>query len=426
MKLHGIDQIWNIDDVKLSAPKRWMLRIVKRLIIVVESFMRNNLMGHSSALTYSSMLAAVPVLAIVFAVARGFGFGSLIEERLRESLEVSPEIADTVFSFVDSYLAHTHGGVFIGAGLILLLYTLISLTTNIEVAFNTIWKVKMSRNIYRKTIDYISVFFLLPFIIVITSGIRIFLMTAKSFLPEYRLVNDTVEIILKGTPLVLICLTFILLYKLMPNTRVKIKSTIAPGILAGIAFLILQYIYFHYQIKLSSYNAIYGSFAAIPLFMLWLQLSWCICLVGAQMTYAEQCMDDYAFERSSNDLSRRYRDSLSLLIMSRICKRFQAGKTPYTAGTLSKDSHLPYSLVRLLLDELVNMQLLVETHDEKGTHTFFLPAFDIHKMSIQTIMQHIDSYGAEQLSRSWQNQTEEWSKIRHLRSHKEDGLLTEI
>ena len=267
MKLHGIDQIWNIDDVKLSAPKRWMLRMVKRLIIVVESFMRNNLMGHSSALTYSSMLAAVPVLAIVFAVARGFGFGSLIEERIRESLEVSPEIADTVFSFVDSYLAHTHGGVFIGAGLILLLYTLFSLTTNIEVAFNTIWKVKMSRNIYRKAIDYISVFFLLPFIIVITSGIRIFLMTAKSSLPEYRLVNDTVEIILKSTPLVLICLTFILLYKLMPNTRVKIKSTIAPGILAGIAFLILQYFYFHYQIKLSSYNAIYGSFAAIPLFL---------------------------------------------------------------------------------------------------------------------------------------------------------------
>lgn len=426
MKLHNIIHIWNIDETSIPPGRRLFVRFLKRIIIVVEGFTKNNLMSHASALTYSSLLAAIPILAIVFAVGRGFGFDSLIEERIRESLLENPEIADTVFSFVESYLQHTKGGVFIGAGLILLLYTLVNLTTNIETAFNTIWKVSMSRNYYRKIVDYVSVFFLLPFVIVIVSGIRIFLMTFQSLLPEYQYVSDTMNFIVKGTPLVLTCFAFVVLYKLMPNTKVKWRYAILPGILAGLAFLILQYFYFHYQIKLSSYNAIYGSFAAIPLFMLWLQLSWCICLIGVQMCYSEQCTDDYAFERSSGELSRRYSDSLRLLLMSRICKRFQEGSSPFTSHTLSADTQLPQTLVRMMLEELVDMQLLVETHNEKGTKTQYLPAFDIHRMTVREVMQHIDRFGADQLTRSWQNKTKEWEKISRVRSGKEDCILTEI
>lgn len=426
MKIHSIENIWNIDESKLKRRKRFGLRVLKRIIIVIESFSKNNLSSYASALTYSSLLAAVPVLAITFAIARGFGFGALIEERVRESLQVNSKITDTVLDFVNSYLQHTQGGVFIGVGLIILLYTLVALTANIETAFNTIWKVSTPRNIYRRITDYVSVFMLLPLVVVLTMGMRLFLMAIKNIFTEDIVVSNTVETILQISPSLLICFAFALLYKLMPNTEVKFRHTIIPAILAGMAFQATEYFYMHYQLKLSSYNAIYGSFAAIPLFMLWANISWSICLIGAQLCYANQRMYDYAFERSSRDLSRRYKDSLSLLLMCRICKRFAEGGSPFTAHSLATDTRLPQTLVSILLDEMVCMQLLVETHNEKGTITKFLPAFDIHRMTIQKVMQHIDRYGAEHLSRSWQLSTEEWENLRYLRTKQEDKLLIEI
>ena len=172
----------------------------------------------------------------------------------------------------------------------------------------------------------------------------------------------------------------------MPNTHVKFKNVIVPGILAGLAFTIIQYLYIHYQIKLSSYNAIYGSFAALPLFMLLLQISWSICLIGGELCYANQCMENYAFERQSFDLSRRYRDTICLLLMSKICKRFANGDTAYSVRTLAKDTQLPETVVRILLDELTNMRLLVETHNEADTVSQYLPAVDIHRMTLKMVI----------------------------------------
>ena len=176
-------------------------------------------------------------------------------------------------------------------------------------------------------------------------------MTFKSILPDFQLVSHTIQSLLKITPSFLLTIALMLLYKLMPNTPVKFKYVIIPSILAAAVFHGVQIFYLHFQIKLSSYNAIYGSFAAIPFFMLWLQISWTICLIGARMCYAAQNMEDYVFERSSQRLSRRYRDAICLLLMSRICKRFAAGNSPFSANTLARDTQLPQSLVRLLLEE---------------------------------------------------------------------------
>lgn len=426
IRLDKLELIWNIDETTLTRGRRYVVRLFKFLLIIIESFTKNNLMNYASALTYSSMMAAVPVLAIVFAVARGFGFGELIEENVRTSLQMNPEISDHVLTFIDSYLQNTHSGVFIGVGLIMLLYIIVSLTSNIEVAFNNIWHVGNSRNVYRRFTDYVSVFFLLPIAIIISSGISLFLMTFKSILPDYQFVSSTIQCLLQITPSVLLVFALTLLYKLMPNTPVKFKHVIIPSILAATAFLAVQYIYLHYQIKLSSYNAIYGSFAAIPLFMLWLQISWTICLVGARMCYASQNMEDYVFERSSQSLSRRYRDSICLLLMSRICKRFAAGSTPFTVNTLARDTQLPQSLVRLLLEELVQMKLLVSFNNERGTQVHFLPAMDISHMTIDKVLNHIDSMGTESLSRTWQLKTKEWDSLRKLRKTHRNALLVDI
>ena len=426
MKLRNIDYIWSVNEQSLSPVRRWWLRMLKRIVITVECTNKNNIMSHASALTYSSILAAVPVLAIIFGISRGFGFGNYLEEKLRNSLQVSPELTDRVIEFVNSYLEHTQEGVVIGVGLIVLLYTLVALTSNIETAFNTIWYVRSSRSIYRQVTDYLSIFLLIPVLIVFTGGVNIFLMTFKDQFTEYRVVSDTVEWTIHTFPFVLACAAFILLFRFMPNTDVKWRSVIVPGIIAGLLFMLVQYLYFHFQIKLSSYNAIYGSFAAIPLFMLWVHLSWCICLICGVLCYAHQCLENYAFERSSTDLSRRYRDSLSLLLMCRICKRFAQGGSSFTVRTLARDTQLPETVVNTLLDELSNMQLVAEVYDEQGSTKHFLPAVDINRISVKMVMHRIDSYGTERLDRAWQQKTHEWEPIRNLRSHDEDALLVNL
>ncbi len=422
----SLEHIWSVNEKRLSFLQKLGLRILKRFVITWECITKNNILNYASALTYSSMLAAVPVLAIIFAIARGFGFDTIIETKLRSSLEGNPDIADTILYFVDSYLQHTKGGVFIGIGLIFLLYTLLSLTANIEQAFNTIWYVKRSRSVYRQVIDYFGIFLLLPFVVVIMSGIGIFLQTFRTLLPNAQLLSKTMTFALHVSPVIIAILAFMLLYKFMPNTRVKWKNTIWPSILAGTTFMVVEWIYVHYQIKLSAYNAIYGSFAAIPLFMLWMQISWCICLFGAQFCYANQSLHTYAFERISDELSRRYRDTLILLLMSRICKHFASGLKPFTAHKLAVDTQLPDSLVGILLGELTDMQLLVEMHTEEGNEPRYLPAIDIHRITVGMVTRRIDSHGIENPSLVWQTSTLEWDALRSLRNENEDALLIDL
>ena len=422
----SLEHIWSVNEKRLSFLEKLGLRILKRFVITWECVRKNRILNYASALTYSSMLAAVPVLAIIFASARGFGFDAIIENKLRRSLEANPDIVDTILYFVDSYLQNTKGGVFIGIGLIFLLYTLLSLTANIEEAFNTIWYVKRSRSIYRQIIDYFGVFLLLPFVVVIISGLGIFLQTFRTLLPDTQLLSKTMTFILHVSPIVFAIIVFMLLFTLMPNTRVKWKHTIWPSILTGTVFMIVEWVYVHYQIKLSAYNAIYGSFAAIPLFMLWMQISWCICLFGAQLCYANQSLHTYAFERISDELSRRYRDTLILLLMSRICKHFSNGLKPYTAHKLAVDTHLPDSLVGILLAELTEIQLLVETRNEPGDEPRYLPAIDIHRITVGMITRRIDSHGIENPSLVWQTGTPEWDTLRSLRNENEDALLIDL
>ena len=411
-----VRDIWRLDESVLPLGRRLGVELSRRLMITGEGFLQNNLTSYASALTYSCILAAVPVLAIIFAIARGFNFGNVIEEQLRSNLSISPDIADTLFGFIDSYLAHTHSGIFLGVGLLVLLYTVVMLTSNIETAFNTIWHVRSSRNIYRRTIDYVSVFLFLPILIVVTSGFSLFLITLTSLFADYVILSSTMEFVIKLTPMVLWCIAFVALYKLMPNTHVRWRSVLLPGLIVGAIFQLLQYIYIHYQIVLSSYNAIYGTFAALPMFMLWLNISWIIILTGAQLSYANQCVHEYAFTKDSQHISRCDHDSLCILLLHCIAHRFAEGMPAYTTHTLSRETRLPHSTVQGLLDELVTVGLLSETLDDTGTHQHYLPCQDIHRITIDKVIHHLDNNGLGRISLSWSQGNTDWNRIRQLRA----------
>ena len=400
------------EDISLG---RYLLyEVIKKVLLAVEYFTTKRMMDSAAALTYSTLLAIVPIMAVVFAIARGFGYNKYIETWFREALSSQPQVAEAIIGFVNSYLVHTKSGIFLGIGLLFMLWTVIMLISNIEKAFNDIWQVSTPRSIFRTITDYMAMFLLAPIIIVVTSGISIMMATFANGIGETLIVGPTLRFFLRLLPYIIMSGVFIALYVFMPNTKVKIKSAIIPGILAGVAMQGLQLVYIHSQIWVTGYNAIYGSFAALPLFMLWVQISWTICLFGAELAYTNQNLEKFAFRASTDDLSHRYRLLLSAYLMTLICRRFEEGKKPYTALELKLETNIPIRITHDLLENLTRVHLLSEmTNDEKGTEAVYQPAESTARLSVGMMIDRLEAEG-------------KWKLMPDLQLFKSDELMKAI
>lgn len=374
--------IWQVKKPDVHPVAFFFLEVFKKLFLSVRFFTASRVMNEAAALTYSTMLAIVPILAVVFAIARGFGYNRYIEVWFRDAFKSQPQVADVIVGFVNSYLVHTKSGVFLGFGLVFMLYTVLMLVSNIEKAFNGIWQVKKPRSIFRTFTDYLAMFFLLPIIIVLTSGFSIVMATVTS------------GIFTTVLPYVLMAAMFIALYVFMPNTHVRVKNCIVPGILAGTAMQWLQLFYIHSQMWVSSYNAIYGSFAALPMFMLWVQISWTICLFGAELCYTNQNLDYYDYNATTSDISHRYRMMMCAVLMRVVCRRFDKGLPAMSAMELRDETGIPIRIVNDLIYTLIAARLLTElSTDEKGEASRFQPAESTEHLSVGLMIDRLEATG---------------------------------
>lgn len=424
--------IWQIPDNELSATKLLFLDIVKKLILTIRFFTARKVINIASALTYSTLLAIVPIMAVVFAIARGFGYNKYIEIWFRNAFESQPQVAEVIIGFVNSYLTHTKSGVILGIGLVFMLYTVLMLISNIEGAFNSIWQVKKPRSIFRTFTDYLAMLLLFPIIIVLTSGISIFMATIADDLPNFELLAPIVRTLIDLSPYFIMSAMFIGLYVFMPNTHVKVRNAIVPGILAGVAMQWLQFFYIHSQMWVSGYNAIYGSFAALPLFMLWVQISWTICLFGAELSYTNQNLDFYDYDTHTGDLSHRYKLLLSAMLMSHICKNFDNGGKPFTAMQLRNKTEIPIRIVNDLLYNLISARLLIEiSSDEKGEMSQFVPYENINNLSLGVMISRLEALGNWKIDLKLSKHTNKnWNKALDIRnsylSQSRDILLKDL
>jgi membrane protein len=287
----------------MDAVKRFFRLVYRKLYLTIRFFTAKRVMAEASALTYSTLLAIVPVLAVVFAIARGFGYNKYIELWFRNTLSSQEQVADVIIGFVNSYLIHTKSGVFLGVGLLFMLYTVLMLMDNVQQTFNQIWGVSNQRSIIRSFTDFLAIFFLFPILVIVSTGLSIFMATFVDSMSGFFIIGPAIRRLLDLTPWVIMSLLFIGLYVYMPHTRVKWSCAVLPGILAGVGMQILQLAYIHSQMWVTGYNAIYGSFAALPLFMLWIQFSWTICLFGAQLTYTNQHLNSIGFNLEALDVN---------------------------------------------------------------------------------------------------------------------------
>ena len=230
--------------------------------------------------------------------------------------------------FVDSYLAEASQGIFVGIGIIFLLWTLISLLSNIEEAFNTIWDVKRDRSMYQKVTDYIAICLMVPILMICSSGVSIFMSATVQNNIYFSFLSPLVNIALEALPVFLAWVAFTLSYFLIPNTKVKFQYAAISGAVCAIIFQILQLLFVNGQIYVSKYNAIYGSFAFLPLLLIWLQFSWLILLFGCVLTYSLQNVLSYNFLGNLSKMSENYSRKVTIILSAAIVGRFREGKTP--------------------------------------------------------------------------------------------------
>ena len=380
--------------IGLKRFRTMCLHIASILRLTVTLFISKQLTKETAALSYSTLLAIVPIFSVIFAIARGFGYNKYIEYWFRQAFESQPQVAEVIVSFVNSYLVHTKSGILLGFGLVFMLYTVLLLLMNIERVLNLIWQVNKSRSIFRTCTDYLSLFLLLPAILVLSTGISLYVATIADVVRSQAIVASALLLLIDALPYVIMSLFFIGLFVFVPNTHVKVRHCIVPGILAGIAMQTLQYAYIHSQIWVSSYNAIYGSFAALPLFILWIQLSWSICLFGAVMSFSSQNISLLDFTYDKGDISHSNKMLLCLNIMAVTCRLFEKGLPPYSTTDIARETKIPIRVLNSLLSELVNTRLLVEiVTDEKSESVRYMPGMSVETLTVGVVVNRLDSYG---------------------------------
>jgi membrane protein len=424
--------IWRVTESEVTSRTFSAYTIIKTIFLCFSRFTKDRLMEKASALTYSTLLAIVPILAILFAIARGFGFDNLMEMQIRAGLGGQEETMHVLLQFVDTYLSQAKSGVFLGVGIVLLLWTVLNLISNIETTFNQIWQVKKARSVYRMVTDYFSMLLLLPLMLVVSGGVSLFVATTLKHIEDFTLLAPVVKFFIRLIPYVLTWLMFTGLYLFMPNTKVKFKHAFISGILAGTIYQAFQFLYISGQIWVSRYNAIYGSFAALPLFLLWMQVSWTICLFGVQLTYAGQNIKYFSFDKDTQNISRRFHDFIAILIMSLIAKRFDRQEAPYTAESISEECRIPIRLTNQILYQLQEVKLIHEVAtDEKSDDISYQPSIDISKLTVALLLDKLDTYGSEDfkidIARTF---NDEWNVLMNARKEfqrsADDVLLKEL
>lgn len=392
-----------------------MIKKLKKILLAAwQDFTNKRVLDAASNLTYSTLLATVPILAVVFAIARGFGYNVHIEEWFRSILQAQPEACETIIGFVNSYLIHTKKGIFLGIGLLFLFWTVLMLVQNIEQTFNDIWQVKRKRSLFRTFTDYIAMLFMVPIYIVVSSGLSIWITAIDKNISGIYVLGPVMgfilQLLIEIFPYVISSGVFIALYVFMPNTKVKVSSAVWPGIIAGVSFQLFQVLYINSQIWISKYNAIYGSFAILPFFMLWMQISWSICLIGAQLSYMNQNREDFSSSNTNEPISHDATITASAYIMAILCRNFYEGKTALTAFELNDRTGISMRLLSQLLFNLEEIHFVSSiSDDEKGEETRYQPAEALNNLTLGELIKRLDSRGrmletsASKEAKQWQN-----------------------
>ena len=397
------EDIWLLHEQNLPLFKAKITKLVKVIILSVQGFSRDLCPLRASALTLYSILSIVPVIAMLFGISKGFGFEKMLEQQLLEHAPEQDALVLQLISYAQNLLESTKGGVVAGIGVVVLFWTIINVIGNIEESFNFIWKIGKGRSISRKFSDYLSLMLLAPVLLIASSSITVFLQTKITWLitvielPEFG--TWFVVQVLALSPLVLIIALFAFTFIFMPNHKINYRAGMIAGVIAGIMYYLSQWVYLTLQIGVSSYNAIYGSFAALPLFVVWLQTGWMIVLFGCEVAFFLQNYEVYRNNDRFADLSISLKKMIALQITHLVVKNFVKLNHPLTASEIATRLVIPIAIIQSVLSNLIIGHIIVEykDRDEAESEEIYQPAVDINILTIAYVINALEYCGQNHL-----------------------------
>jgi membrane protein len=393
--------LWRVELDTLTFGKYLLVKGLRVIVLTMRSFKEDRCLLRAPSLTFFTLLSIVPVVAMLFGIAKGFGFEKLLEKELYRQFSGQEAIIVQLVDFANRVLETTRGGVIAGIGLLLLFWSVVKVLNNIERTLNDIWQVQAGRSWVRKFSDYLAIMLLSPVLMIMAGSATVFVKTQiTEITQQVRLLGYLSPLIsasFKLTPYLLVWLLFAIIYILMPNTRVQIKAGLLAAVVAGTFYQATQWVYLTFQIGVTRANAIYGSFAALPLFMIWVNISWIIVLLGAELSCAFQNADSYENESDSENISPRLRRLLTLQVAHLLGRNFASGRSPMTVAQMSRALNLPARLLKRIINQLIQSGLVAETCPAGEGDTAYQPARDINHMSLLEVIRAFEASGTDSL-----------------------------
>lgn len=394
--------IWVLPVEGLSRTKAFFVRTLKILLLAFRGFLEDKCTMKASSLTFFSLLSVVPIAAMFFGIAKGFGFEKRLQAQLLEKFAAQEDVLRKVFEYSDAMLRDARGGVIAGIGVVLLFWSVIKVMGYIEHSFNDIWKVEKGRSLARKCSDYLSAMVVCPVIFIMSSSLTVTMAGRVEKIAEFvsRLGVPAAPILflLDIVPFLLIWALFAFVYIYMPNTKVRFSSGLIAAVATGTVYQATQWFYIAFQIGVSRTNAIYGSFAALPLFLAWIQVSWLIVLLGAELSFAIQNVDVYGYPADTKEISPFSRKILSLLVARLVIRNFARGEKPFTAPAVARELGMSYSVIREILSDFSRSGLFSITIREEYEEPSYQPALDIHRITVKSVLDSLEKTGSVDLA----------------------------
>ncbi len=382
---HGL---WEQRDFK-DRKSLWLTKQVRVIAYTVKGVSAHGSIIRSAALTFYTVMSLVPILALAFGIIKAFGLDEQLSAYLLDTFPRYERLVNAVLEFADGVLLRTRGGVVALTGLAFLVWAAVRVFSNVERAFNNIWEIKKKRGIARKVSAYILVIFVIPILWVAVSGAFTYIgniMGQFEFLP-YKLLRTLGSVVVTW-------IIFTVIYIAIPNTKVLFRHAATAGAIASVSFMAFQWFYIYIQSGVSSYNVIYGSFASIPLFLLWVQTSWQILLFGGELSFSYQNIDSYIQEREAETIRYDNRRTITVAVMLGIIRSFLAEERGITSERLAKELKLPVRLIRDVMYDLENAGLVAAARSAKSEKVnIYLPAKDINSITFYGVLQAVEEVG---------------------------------
>ena len=395
------DYIWHTPISELSRRKLLLIKQLRIVVLAARGFSNDNVQLRASALTLYSILSVVPVIAIAFALAKGFGLDQNFQQLIiAKTNGEDKDLILRLLSIAQNALNETSGGYIAGVGVLVLVWSLMSLLSRIEESLNHIWQIRNSRPWYRKFTDYLTIMLIAPIFVILSGSATVFVSTQlKDYISNAAILSffkPIISFLIQFSPYFIWWLTLTVLFIIMPNTKVKFRSALVAGIITGTIIQIIQWFYFDLQFGISKLSTIYGSFAAIPLLIIMLQSGWVIVLLGAEIAFANQNVSRYELESDALNISHHQKRALSLMVMNLIIRNFEIGERPLNSESISQKLKIPVRLVRDIIQDLNSVNLISFVHNPDNKERFFQPAMDINSISVSLVLARLDKKGKDQ------------------------------